>query len=81
MKGEFFSGTGGLQIDVPKRDFVPDYSHLSRLGYYSLKKAVITYEKNIFFSPQDVSRFMNAVRLPKSQQGVLVSSVPTQACR
>ncbi|AYL95209.1 DUF72 domain-containing protein [Mucilaginibacter celer] len=101
-----------MQIDTPKRDFLPEYSHLSRLGYYSLKensieinssfykipqaKTIIrwatevsddfrftfklwrgiTHEKNMFFNPQDVSHFMDAIRLPKSRQGCLLVQFP-----
>ncbi|MDN3583935.1 DUF72 domain-containing protein [Mucilaginibacter flavus] len=31
----FFWGTSGLLIPIPKRDFAPQYQHLSRLGYYA----------------------------------------------
>ncbi len=31
----FYSGTSGLQIPIPKRDFAPEFQHLSRLGYYA----------------------------------------------
>jgi uncharacterized protein YecE (DUF72 family) len=31
----FYSGTSGLQIPIPKRDFAPEHQHLSRLGYYA----------------------------------------------
>ncbi|MFC0513484.1 DUF72 domain-containing protein [Mucilaginibacter angelicae] len=112
MKGKFFGGTSGLQIDLPKRDFPPEYSHLSRLGYYSLQENSIeinssfykipqsktiarwatevsadfrftfklwkgiTHEKNLFFNPQDVSSFMEAIRLPETQQGCLLVQFP-----
>lgn len=112
MKGEFFGGTSGLQIEVPKRDFAPEYSHLSRLGYYSLQEKSIeinssfykipqartiarwatevsagfrftfklwkgiTHEKNLFFNPQDVGRFIAAIRLSRSQQGCLLIQFP-----
>lgn len=112
MKGKFFGGTSGLQIDLPKRDFPPEYGHLSRLGYYSLRESSIeinssfykipqsktiarwatevsadfrftfklwkgiTHEKHMFFNPQDVSRFMEAIRLQKTQQGCLLVQFP-----
>ncbi|HEX8018621.1 DUF72 domain-containing protein [Mucilaginibacter sp.] len=112
MEGKFFGGTSGLQIDLPKRDFPPEYSELSRLGYYSLQensveinssfyripqsKTIarwatevsadfrftfklwkgITHEKKLFFNPQDVSSFMEAIRLPETQQGCLLVQLP-----
>jgi uncharacterized protein YecE (DUF72 family) len=112
MEGKFFGGTSGLKIDLPKRDFPPEYSEQSRLGYYSLQengieinssfyripqaKTIarwatevsadfrftfklwkgITHEKKLFFNPQDVSSFMEAIRLPETQQGCLLVQLP-----
>jgi uncharacterized protein YecE (DUF72 family) len=36
----------------------------------------ITHEKNLFFNPQDVRRFMEAIQLPKSLQGCLLVQFP-----
>ena len=52
MKGEFFGGTSGLQIDQPKRDFLPEHSHLSRLGYYALQENSIEINSSFYKVPQ-----------------------------
>lgn len=52
MKGEFFSGTSGLQIDQPKRNFPPEYSHLSRLGYYAHQENSIEINSSFYKIPQ-----------------------------
>lgn len=52
MKGEVFGGTSGLQIDRPKRDFSPEYSHLSRLGYYALQENSIEINSSFYKIPQ-----------------------------
>jgi uncharacterized protein YecE (DUF72 family) len=105
MEGKFYSGTSGLQIDLPKRDFSPEYQHLYRPGYYALKENSIeinssfykipqaktiarwanevnagfrftfklwkgiTHEKHLFFDPQNVTNFMENIRLPKRSKG------------
>ncbi|MDB5150996.1 MAG: hypothetical protein JWQ57_5016 [Mucilaginibacter sp.] len=51
MKGKFFGGTSGLQIDLPKRDFPPEYGHLSRLGYYSLRESSIEINSSFYKIP------------------------------
>ncbi|XHR96998.1 DUF72 domain-containing protein [Mucilaginibacter sp. UC70_90] len=52
MKGTFFGGTSGLQIDRPRRDFPPEYSHLSRLGYYALRENSIEINSSFYKTPQ-----------------------------
>jgi uncharacterized protein YecE (DUF72 family) len=63
MKGEFFSGTSGLQVDRPKWDFPPEYSHLSRLGYYALQENSIEINSSFYKIPQakTVSRWAKEV--------------------
>ncbi|WPV01436.1 DUF72 domain-containing protein [Mucilaginibacter sp. cycad4] len=52
MTGTFFGGTSGLQIDRPRRDFPPEYSHLSRLGYYPLQENSIEVNSSFYKIPQ-----------------------------
>jgi uncharacterized protein YecE (DUF72 family) len=52
MKGDFFGGTSGLLIDKPKRDFSPEYPHLSRLGYYALSENSIEINSSFYKVPQ-----------------------------
>ncbi|SDD96315.1 Uncharacterized conserved protein YecE, DUF72 family [Mucilaginibacter pineti] len=52
MEGKFFGGTSGLQIDQPKRDFLPEHTHLSRLGYYALKENSIEINTSFYKVPQ-----------------------------
>ncbi|WP_413667603.1 DUF72 domain-containing protein [Mucilaginibacter sp. Mucisp86] len=52
MKAELFGGTSGLQIDRPKRDFLLEYSHLSRLGYYALHENSIEVNSSFYKIPQ-----------------------------
>lgn len=63
MKGEFFSGTSGLQIDQPKRNFPPEYSHLSHLGYYAHQENSIEINSSFYKIPQakTVSRWATEV--------------------
>jgi uncharacterized protein YecE (DUF72 family) len=52
MKETFFGGTSGLQIDRPRRDFPPEYSHLPRLGYYALQENSIEINSSFYKIPQ-----------------------------
>jgi uncharacterized protein YecE (DUF72 family) len=52
MTGKFFGGTSGLQIDQPRRDFPPEHSHLSRLGYYALHENSIEINSSFYKIPQ-----------------------------
>jgi uncharacterized protein YecE (DUF72 family) len=63
MMGKFFGGTSGLQIDRPKRDFPPELSHLSRLGYYALQENSIEINSSFYKIPQakTVVRWANEV--------------------
>jgi uncharacterized protein YecE (DUF72 family) len=52
MMGQFFGGTSGLQIARPKRDFPPEYAHLSRLGYYALYENSLEVNSSFYKVPQ-----------------------------
>jgi uncharacterized protein YecE (DUF72 family) len=51
MAGQFFGGTSGLQITVPKRDFPPDQAHLSRLGFYALHENSLEINSSFYKLP------------------------------
>jgi uncharacterized protein YecE (DUF72 family) len=112
MAGEFYGGTSGLQITMPKKDFSPQHAHLSRLGFYALHEnsleinssfyklpqakttrrwaaevpagfrftfklwKEITHRKNLLFKTEDVSRFMEVIDLPETNQGCLLVQFP-----
>jgi uncharacterized protein YecE (DUF72 family) len=61
MTGEFYGGTSGLQIAMPKRDFPLHQSHLSRLGYYALQENSIEINSSFYKLPQakTVQRWAN----------------------
>jgi len=52
MENTFFAGTSGLQIVQPKRDFLPEHSHLSRLGYYALHENSLEINSSFYKVPQ-----------------------------
>lgn len=52
MAGRFFGGTSGLLINQPKRDFAPEHTHLSRLGYYALHENSIEINSSFYKLPQ-----------------------------
>lgn len=52
MAGQFFGGTSGLQIAMPKRDFPPEQAHLSRLGFYALQENSIEINSSFYRLPQ-----------------------------
>lgn len=112
MAGEFYGGTSGLQISIPKRDFPPEHETKSRLAFYAhhensieinssfykvpqVKTVAkwmaevpdhfrftfklwkeITHQKNLLFKTDDVRHFMEAIRLPESNQGCLLVQFP-----
>jgi uncharacterized protein YecE (DUF72 family) len=53
MAGQFFGGTSGLQITMPKRDFPPDRAHLSRLGFYALQENSLEINRSFYKLPQE----------------------------
>lgn len=52
MAGQFYGGTSGLQISIPKRDFSPEHQHLSRLGFYALQENSIEINSSFYKLPQ-----------------------------
>jgi len=52
MTGQFYGGTSGLKISIPKRDFPAELAHLSRLGYYALQENSIEINSSFYKLPQ-----------------------------
>src|ERR1700760_61928 len=52
MTRQFYGGTSGLKISIPKRDFTADLAHLSRLGYYALQENSIEINSSFYRLPQ-----------------------------
>jgi uncharacterized protein YecE (DUF72 family) len=52
MAGQFYGGTSGLKISMPKRDFPPHQAHLSRLGFYALQENTIEINSSFYQLPQ-----------------------------
>ncbi|TSJ34914.1 DUF72 domain-containing protein [Mucilaginibacter corticis] len=50
--GDFYGGTSGLKIAVPKRDFPPEHAALSRLGYYALQENSLEINSSFYKIPQ-----------------------------
>jgi uncharacterized protein YecE (DUF72 family) len=50
--GKVFAGTSGLQIAMPKRDFPPEHTHRSRLGYYALYENSLEINSSFYKLPQ-----------------------------
>jgi uncharacterized protein YecE (DUF72 family) len=52
MAGQFYGGTSGLQISMPKRNFAAEHRHLSRLGFYALQENSIEINSSFYKLPQ-----------------------------
>jgi len=52
MSGGFYSGTSGLQIVMPKRDFPSEHQHQSRLGFYAHHESSIEINSSFYKLPQ-----------------------------
>ncbi|MDP9078963.1 MAG: DUF72 domain-containing protein [Bacteroidota bacterium] len=63
MSGQFYGGTSGLQIALPKRDFPPEHQHLSRLGFYAQHEDSIEINSSFYKLPQakTVARWVSEV--------------------
>ena len=48
----FFSGTSGLVVDTPKRDFPPEHQDKSRLAYYALELNSIEINSSFYKIPK-----------------------------
>jgi uncharacterized protein YecE (DUF72 family) len=48
----FYSGTSGLQISMPKRDFPPEHAEKSRLGFYAIHENSIEINSSFYKVPQ-----------------------------
>lgn len=48
----FFSGTSGLVVDTPKRDFPPEHQDKSRLTYYALELNSIEINSSFYKIPK-----------------------------
>lgn len=66
MAEEFYGGTSGLQISMPKRDFLPEHQHLSRLGFYALQENSIEINSSFYKPPQAKTIRRWATEVPAS---------------
>lgn len=63
MSGYFFSGTSGLQISMPKKDFPAEYHSKSRLGFYAQHENSIEINSSFYKLPQakTIARWVSEV--------------------
>lgn len=63
MTQQFYGGTSGLQIAMPKRDFPPEHSDKSRLAFYALHENSIEINSSFYKLPQakTISRWVAEV--------------------
>ena len=54
-KAPFYSGTSGLVVAVPQRDFPPEHSEKSRLAYYALYLNSIEINSSFYKLPRAVT--------------------------
>jgi uncharacterized protein YecE (DUF72 family) len=52
MPGQFYGGTSGLLIAMPKRDFPPEHREKSRLGFYAHYENSIEINSSFYKLPQ-----------------------------
>jgi len=52
MAGQCYSGTSGLQISMPKRDFPAEHQNNSRLAFYALHENSIEINSSFYKLPQ-----------------------------
>ena len=52
MAGNFYGGTSGLQISMPKRDFAPEHRDKSRLAFYACHENSIEINSSFYKLPQ-----------------------------
>lgn len=52
MSGQFFGGTSGLKIAMPKRDFSPEHADKSRLAYYAQQENSLEVNSSFYKLPQ-----------------------------
>lgn len=52
MAGQFYGGTSGLLISMPKRDFPPRHKDKSRLAFYALHENSIEINSSFYKLPQ-----------------------------
>jgi uncharacterized protein YecE (DUF72 family) len=108
----FYTGTSGLLVPIPKRDFPPEHQDKSRLAFYAtlfnsleinssfykLPRPVtvakwtaevnenfsftyklwkqITHNKELYFNPEDVKAFMDAIDSVGNHKGSLLIQLP-----
>jgi uncharacterized protein YecE (DUF72 family) len=53
MAGQFYSGTSGLQISMPKRDFPAEHQDKSTLAFYALHENSIEVNSSFYRLPQE----------------------------
>lgn len=64
MKGQFFGGTSGLVIPIPKREFPAEQAHLSRLGYYATLENSLEVNSSFYKLPQSKTIARWAAEVP-----------------
>jgi uncharacterized protein YecE (DUF72 family) len=52
MTGQFYAGTSGLKIAIPKRDFSPEHADKSRLAYYAHQENSLEVNSSFYKLPQ-----------------------------
>lgn len=65
MKGEFYCGTSGLQIPIPKRDFPAEHMDKSRLAYYGHYLNSIEINSSFYKLPQQKTVLRWAGEVPR----------------
>jgi uncharacterized protein YecE (DUF72 family) len=64
--GEFFAGTSGLLVTMPKRDFPPEHTDKSRLGFYALHENSIEINSSFYKLPQAKPSADGAQKYPQT---------------
>lgn len=64
VKRAFFSGTSGLMVSIPKRDFPPQHSDKSRLAYYALQLNSIEINSSFYQLPRAATVLHWAAMVP-----------------
>jgi uncharacterized protein YecE (DUF72 family) len=52
MPVQFYGGTSGLKISMPKRDFIAEHADKSRLGFYALHENSLEVNSSFYKLPQ-----------------------------
>jgi uncharacterized protein YecE (DUF72 family) len=66
MVGNFYGGTSGLQISMPKRDFAPEHRGKSRLTFYAFHENSIEINSSFYKLPQSKTIRRWATEVPQN---------------